>query len=146
MARFMGIDYGLERTGLAVSDLEEKLVFPLETIYFKDFPRRKDFFDALARKIYDEKIDAIVWGLPLSLDGKENLMCAQVRNAAKKLARRTELPFFFMPETLSSFEAEKELNELGINRKKLKGFLDQKAACNILESYLRQYREKSASQ
>lgn len=146
MSRYLGIDYGLERTGLAVSDREGKMVFPLETMYFKDFSRRKDFFDALAVKIGQEKIEAVVWGLPLSLDGKENLMCVQVRNAAQRLAQRTGLPFFFMPETLSSFEAERELCELGLKGKDLKRFLDQKAACNILESYLRQNIEKSAKQ
>lgn len=145
MPRFMGIDYGLERTGLAVSDPEGKIVFPLETMYFKNFPKRSDFFDALAQKSRREKIDALVWGLPLGMDGEENLMCVQVRNAAKRLAHRIELPYFFMPETLSSFEAEKDLRSLGLKGNKLKLFLDQKAACHILESYIRQRAQKRGS-
>lgn len=141
MPKYMCIDYGLERTGLAVSDPEGKVVFPLETMYFKNFSKRGDFFDALAQKIREEKIEALVWGLPLSLDGKENLMCAQVRNAAKRLARRVDLPLFFMQESLSSFEAEKDLRQIGLKGNKIKLYLDQKAACNILESFIKHFEK-----
>ncbi len=132
----MGIDYGLERTGLAVTDPAGKLVFPLETVYFRDFKSRHDFFDSLADRIRNEQIEALVWGLPLSLDGSENLMCTQIRNAAKRLSRRIDIPVFFMPETLSSYEAESDLRSLGLKGEKLKKVLDQQAACRILESWL----------
>lgn len=136
MSKRMGIDYGLERTGLAVTDPGGSLVFPLMTLNFREFKNRHEFFDALSDIIRNEKIEELVWGLPLGLDGSENLMCAQIRNAARRLARRAPLPVHFMPEALSSFEAEDDLKKIGLKGDKLKKALDQRAACRILESWL----------
>lgn len=138
MSRLLGIDYGLERTGLAVTDPGGSLVFPLMTMHFRNFHNRGEFFDELARKIQTEGITACVWGLPQNMDGSENLMCAQVRNAAKRLGRRINIETCFMPEILSSFEAEEDLRKLGLTGKKLKEALDQQAACRILQSFLNQ--------
>lgn len=136
MTKYMGIDYGLERIGLAVTDPGGTLVFPLRTLYFRDFKNRHELFDAFSGIIRNEKIEELVWGLPLGLDGSENLMCAQTRNAVKRLARRAPLPVHFMPEALSSFEAEDDLKKIGLKGEKLKKALDQRAACRILESWL----------
>lgn len=142
MTKFLGIDYGLERTGLAVSDPNGELVFPLLSLKFKNYKKRSDFFDALANVIRTENVEAIVWGWPSARDGQENLICAQVRNAAKRLFRRVELPYCFMPEFLSSFEAEDDLRKIGLKGEKLKEALDQQAAFRILSSYLAQDKNK----
>lgn len=137
MARLIGVDYGLERAGLAVSDPCGKLAFPLMTLYFKDYKNRHEFLDALADIIKKEKAEEVIFGLPLSLDGSENPMCAQMRNTAKRLGRRISAPIHFMPEALSSFEAEEALRAVGLKGEKLKKALDQQAACGILESWIR---------
>ena len=49
--KFVGVDYGLARTGLAVSDPEGRLAFPLETLRLEDFTDRKVFLAALAERI-----------------------------------------------------------------------------------------------
>lgn len=136
MSQFIGIDYGLERTGLAISAPEGSLAFPLTTLELKKFKNRGELFDKLAQIILTENARAIVWGLPLNIDGTENMMCAQVRNASRRLNRRISLPIFFMPEILSSFEAERDLRERGLKGEKLKQKLDQQSACRILTSFL----------
>ena len=62
-------DYGLARTGLAATDPDGILAYPLETIRLDSFPNRRAFLDALAARVLREKPDAVVVGLPLLADG-----------------------------------------------------------------------------
>ena len=75
-------------------------------------------------------------GLPLLDDGTESLTTRQVRNVAQRLRRRLDLPFYWMPELLSSVEAEMDLREAGMKRHRRKAVLDQQAAVRILSSFL----------
>jgi len=134
--KHMGIDYGLARTGLAISDPEGRLVFPVTTLRMADYVNRKAFLAALATKIVAEGAEAVVVGLPLLDDGTDSLSTRQVRNAVARLQRRVSLPFFFMPELLSSEEAWIDLREAGLKRSKRHSVLDQQAAVRILSSFL----------
>lgn len=136
MAKWLGIDYGLERCGLAISDPAGTVVLPVATIGLAGQGSRKAVLDAIAQLALARAAEGIVMGLPLYEDGRENETCAQVRNAARRLKRRLALPFYFMPELLSSFEAAQLL---GRHKKSIKkGALDQLAACRILQSFLAQ--------
>ncbi|MBQ9452025.1 MAG: Holliday junction resolvase RuvX [Desulfovibrio sp.] len=134
--KFVAIDYGLVRTGLAVSDPEERLALPLDTLQLKNFSNRKAFLDALAQRIHVTGAQAVVMGLPLLPDGTESLTTRQVRNVTERLKRRVPLPFFYMPEELSSEEAWADLREAGLARGKRRAVLDQQAAVRILSSFL----------
>lgn len=134
--RFAGIDYGLARTGLAVSDPEGHLAFPVATFHLADFGGRSALLDALAGRILKEGAEAVVMGLPLCEDGSESLTTRQVRNVAGRLKRRLELPFYYMPELLSSVEAAQDLSACGLSRQKARAVLDQQAAVRILSSFL----------
>lgn len=142
MPSFMGIDYGLERSGLAISDSTGEIVVPLRTLALGEFGKRSLFLDGLAALIEKEKIGAVVWGWPLLEDGRESDMCVRVRNIAARLARRVPLPMYLMPEILSSREAESRLRARGLKPQKIKAALDQEAACLILRSFLNLPPEK----
>ena len=131
--RALGIDFGLKRVGLAVSDPTGTLVSPLKTIERKT---RDGLFDELTEIIHNESIDAVVVGLPLSLEGEDTLTTRQARNFAESLGRRTDVPIHLMDERLSSAEAEEELNAAGLRGKKRKMALDSQAAVIILRSWL----------
>lgn len=132
----VGIDYGLERTGLAACDAAGVLAYPLVTLRLGDYPDRRAFLAALAGRVLAEEPEAVVLGLPLREDGTESLTTRQVRNAAGRLMRRIPLPFYWMPELLSSVEAEMDLRDAGLARKRRKAVLDQQAAVRILASFL----------
>ena len=100
--KYLAIDYGQKRTGIAVSDTGGSMAFPRKTILMRT---RAAFFEELLALIEAEATDAIVIGLPINLDGEESLTTRQVRNFSKSLARRTTLPLFWMEEALSSYEA-----------------------------------------
>lgn len=131
--KYLGIDYGLKRTGIAVSDSGGHMAFPRTVLQMETKQRFWDDFLAL---LETEKPDALVVGLPLRSDGSESLTTRQVRNFARSLQRRVSLPIYFMEENLSSLEAESMLREAGKKGKKMLASLDAAAAARILESFL----------
>lgn len=137
--KYMAMDYGLKRVGIAFSEASTRFVFPLCTL---DRSIKKNFYGALQKLVEEYKPTAFVLGLPLRTDGTEGLTTAQVRNFAASLARRYPLPIFFINEFLSSFEAEEDLRAIAqvdhkkMNNQKIKKILDQQAAVRILQSFL----------
>lgn len=138
MAVWLGIDYGIERCGLACTDPSAHVVFPLATLCLASYGNRKALLDAMAQLALKKNVQNLVLGLPVFEDGTENETCRQIRNVAKRIQRRLPLPLYFMPETLSSYEAEQALLATGCRGAKKKAVLDQVAACRILESFLAQ--------
>ncbi len=135
----LGIDYGTKRTGLAVSDPEERFAFPRKTLAMTT---RDAFFAALLQFMEEEHIELVVVGLPLLCDGSEQLMTRQAQNFVERLKRRTDLPVFWMEEVLSSFEAESDLREMNRTGPGIRELVDQQAAARILQSFLNQPRDK----
>ena len=137
--KFLAIDYGQKRVGLAVSDPTAGLAFPLRTIQRET---RKVFFTELLNILHNENIDAVVVGLPLHMDGTDCLATRQTRNFVDSLKRRTTLPLYWMNEVLSSFEAEEDLRQACVNPRKTAYILDQQAAVRILQSFLAQPQDR----
>ncbi len=129
--RYLAIDYGLKRTGLAVCDADETLASPLVVL-----TGQGGLIEKIRRIITDQAVDAIVFGLPLNMDGAEGDQAKRVRDFAAELIKQIGLPLFFQDERLSSFDAEKKLAALGITRKKKKKHLDAVAAATILQTFL----------
>lgn len=138
MVKLLGIDYGLERTGLAVTDATGTMAFPLRALALAQFGNRSALLDEIARECLQNSCEAVVMGLPVLDDNQETEMSRQARNIVKRLKRRLEKPFYYMPEFLSSHEALGLLREAGLSASKIKKALDQQAACQILSSFLAQ--------
>lgn len=131
--KFLAIDYGLKRTGIAVSDPGGTMAFPRDALVM----RGKDaFFADLLALAGSENIGAFVIGLPLYLNGEESETTRMIRNMAARLQRRSPLPVYFMPEALSSWDAEARLREAGKHGKEMWRKIDSAAAVAILESFL----------
>jgi len=133
--KFIGVDYGQKRTGIAVSDPDGRLAFPRRTIIMGT---REAFFTEFLALLEEEEAQAIVVGLPLHTDGTPNLTTRQVENFVARLKRRTPLPVFWMEEVLTSFEAESDLREAGKRGRAVRALIDQQAAVRILETFLNQ--------
>ncbi len=129
--KYLAIDFGIKRVGLAISSFDEVHAFPLCTY---ERTTRDALFDFVLETAEKEGAKAFVIGLPLSMDGSDSLTTSQVRNFSQSLKRRTELPIYLIDETLSSFEAEEFLSH--IKPKDRKKVLDQAAAMQILSSFL----------
>lgn len=128
--RFLGVDWGSKRVGLAVAD-DDAFAVPLKTL-----ERRADIWTTIRREIEAEEIDELVMGLPINMDGTEGRAALRVREAAKELAVQCQKPVHLWDERLSSYEAEQRLLEAGVNKKKSRVVVDQLAAAVILQSFL----------
>lgn len=131
--KYLAIDYGTKRVGIAVSDMDGHFAFPRCTLKRETKAAFWEEFLALLEK---EQPDAIVLGLPLHVDGAECTATRQVRNFAESLKRRTVLPIYWINEVLTSNDAEQRLYEQGLGFAKVKEIVDQHAAAVILESFL----------
>ncbi len=134
--KYLCIDYGLVRTGIAVTDGGGHMAFPRCTIHSPPQSPKTAFFDKLLACIQEEEPQALVVGLPLLEDGSESLTTRQVRNFVARLQRRCPLDVYLMPEFLSSEEAQSDLWESQLRGRKHKDVLDQQAAVRILQSFL----------
>ena len=133
--KYLALDYGLKRVGVAVSDPEGRMAFPRCTLA-RD--TRDGFFSELLALLERERPDAVVLGLPLHVDGTECLTTRQVRNFAASRPRRMALPLYLIDEALTCRLAESDLREAGLSARAIKQVVDQQAAVRILETFLAQ--------
>ncbi len=131
--KYIAIDYGLKRVGLAISDFGGQMAFAKEIIVRRT---RVEFFEKLLKFIEEEQTEAIVVGLALEADGTKGLIATQTTNFIASLRRRTSLPIYIIDEYLSSFAAKEDLKACRLNAKKTKELLDAQAAAHILDSFL----------
>lgn len=131
--RILGIDFGTRRVGLAITDPEGRMAFARKGI---ERTTRDALFAALMDLIEAEGVQAVVVGLPLTLEGEDSLTTRQARNFAESLGRRIPCPVHLMDERLSSAAAEEQLKEAGLCSRKRKERLDSQAAVQILETWI----------
>ena len=132
-SRLLGIDYGQVRIGLAVSDPDRKIAFPLSV-----YVRRGDDADAAYfRNLIDaEQIAALVVGLPLHSGGEEGKKAQEARAFGAWLSTTTNFPVTFFDERFTTVQAESALWEAGLSHKKRQARRDKVAAQIMLQGYL----------
>lgn len=137
--RWMGLDVGQRRIGIALSDPLELFAQGHSVLERQSSPARD--LEALTEIISREKVEGIVVGLPKNLNGTEGVMAEVIREFGRKLEQATGLPLVFWDERLSTVAAERVLLEADLSRKKRKQKIDQVAAVLILQNYL-DYRKR----
>ena len=104
-----GLDLGTETIGLAVSDLSRSLASPRPVIKRKKFTLDAQvLLTALAR----DNAGAAVIGLPVNMDGSEGPRAQATRAFVRNMAEKSDLPFVFWDERLSTVAAERALIEM----------------------------------
>jgi len=137
--RALGIDFGLRRIGLALSDPTGLLARPWKTIARRG--ELKAVADELARAIIelrdeDDGLSAVVLGLPRRLSGDPTDLTPTVSALAGRLKTLTNVPVILQDERLSSREAESLLARREKDWRKRKADLDAASAAVILQDYL----------
>jgi len=128
--RILGIDWGRERMGLAISDPENIIAFPLEVVEVNKVLDRISALD----KIY--KFEKVVIGLPLRTDGKCGEVAEEVYKFSDELTKVIHCGIVFQDERFSSKEVEKILSKGKIRAKVKKQIKDKIAAARILQNFL----------
>lgn len=133
--RYLAIDYGLKRLGLALCDPAEGVVSPL-CQWSVGGSRPEHTMEKLQDVIREYEIDAVVVGLPLHMDGSEGEQAKLSRRFAEQLGQLVHIPVHLQDERLSSMAADEMLAESGFSKTKQKSRRDMLAACDILREFL----------
>lgn len=131
--RLLGIDYGSVRLGLAISDAQRKLAFPLETRTRQGQTADAAYFRTLIER---EEVGGLVVGLPVHLDGREGVKAQEARRFGAWLAEICGLPVVFYDERFTTVLAESALWEAGLTHKNRRQRRDKVAAQMLLQAYL----------
>jgi putative holliday junction resolvase len=138
--RFLGLDIGEVRIGVAVSDELGMIASPVAMI-----PRKSDVAAELRKLIAKYGPARLIVGLPVGLSGREGPQAQATREFAEVLAVNVGLPLEYYDERMSSSIAEAALISQGTRREKRKQNIDAMAAAVILQGYLDNQRWKTAS-
>jgi putative Holliday junction resolvase len=129
--RYLAIDYGIRRTGLAICDAAETIASPLAVIEV-----RKELTKKIADLVKSENVGAVVLGLPLNMDDSTGPQAKLVLQFAGQLKQYIDIPVYFQDERLSSFAAEEKMAAAGIKKGRKRKPLDAVAAAEILQAFL----------
>lgn len=131
--RWLGVDFGERRIGLAISDPDGRVAVPLGTLARTSDRAAAAEIAAIARR---ERVGRLVVGEPRTLEGGRGPAAERARRFAVRLARETGLPCDLIDEALTSHEAAARLRRAGLDRRKRPGSLDAVAAQIMLEDAL----------
>jgi putative Holliday junction resolvase len=131
--RYLGVDLGRARIGLALADDVLRTARALRTVR-----RRGDDEDLeeIARVAGEYEVSRAVLGLPLNMDGSEGASARLSRRFAPKLERALGVPVELFDERLTTFEADARLRERGVSAKDRREQVDAEAAAVILQGWL----------
>ena len=132
--RFLAVDVGGKRTGLALGDSLTRMAMPVEVLHV---PRGPALLEAIAKAVRTHAPDAIVMGLPLNMDGTEGPAVEQARAFAAEVRARTGLEVHLQDERLTSYEADQRMARTGRTHGEKKELRDALAAAALLEDFLR---------
>lgn len=133
--KFIGIDYGSKRVGIAISDEEGKFAFP-----YKILSNSMELVDTIHNICGEEEISAIVLGLSHDLSGKPNKIMGSIEELKHNLEKELDLPVYLQKEFMTTVEARgrvgKEVNNARKISKGQSSQADASAAALILQRYL----------
>ena len=138
MAILLGLDVGDTRIGVALSDELGVAAHPLCTLTRKN---RKVDLIAISDLVSIHKVECIVIGLPISLDGSIGAQAEKVQKFAQRLEHVIDIPIEFQDERFTTAEAEEILRELNKDTKEQKELIDEVSAVIILDDYLNRDQE-----
>jgi putative holliday junction resolvase len=133
--RYLAIDFGDRRIGLAVSDFDKQIAFPRENM---TYDKPKDAIQKIRDFCEKEQVTKVIVGLPVSMDGSVGERFVKTHEFGAKLKGAIDpIPVEYFDERLTTKRAEQLLREQGVGSKHQKGAKDMISAQVILDAYLR---------
>jgi putative Holliday junction resolvase len=138
--RLVGIDFGMSRLGLALSDERQIIATPFQTLQAEKKTEQTiaKILTVLTQieQSYACEIEEIIVGLPLMMSGRTGFQADEVKHFVQLLSQATSIPVQTWDERLSTVQAERSLRESQMTRKKRSKVVDIVSAAIILQSYL----------
>ncbi|MFH1639545.1 MAG: Holliday junction resolvase RuvX [Chloroflexota bacterium] len=138
MKRFLALDIGDMRIGVAMSDPEGILASPF--IIMERIDETKDI-EGISRIITEKDVGRVIVGLPRSLSGALGAQAAKVKKFTGKLQGLVDVPVEFRDERLTTVTAQRLMREARTKKSPRKKRDDAIAAAVLLQSYLDEVRE-----
>ena len=130
--RLIGIDFGLSKVGLSISDPLKIISIPLKVIKYK---KREELLRKLQGIAMENDVKSFVIGYPLNMNNKKNEMTKLVDELFEEL-KNLNFNVFLQDERLSSESAKKIMREQNIKTGNNKEHIDLIASTIILQSFL----------
>jgi putative Holliday junction resolvase len=137
MERYLGIDLGEKRVGLAVSDPTLTIAQPLKTIPYKKF---KTLISDLKEVIKSYSISKIIVGLPITMKGTYSQKTHDTVAMVEKIQNVLSIPIEMFDERLTTVQAHQTIHQMGKKPSRVRDKVDQLAAVHLLQNYLDQER------
>ena len=132
MSRIIGIDFGLSKVGIAISDPSGIISMPLETIRYKN---QKELIEVIKKIALEKNVKTLVIGYPLNMNFKEKNM-TEIIDKFKIVMENNNFAIHLEDERLSSQYAKKIMIQQDIKTGKNKEMVDLLSASIILQTYL----------
>ena len=132
LGQVLALDYGIKRTGVALSDPTGTIVRPLELVKKAN---SSDGIDTILRLIASHDVTRVVVGLPVGLGGDETTQTARSRSFAARLRSLVEVDVDLHDERFTSRLADHTMTTTGTDASR-----DSLAACHLLESWMEAHR------
>ena len=132
-SRLLGIDLGTKRIGIAISDYNQKIATPLQTL---DKSKLGKLIDELESIITEYNIKGIIIGNPINMDGTYGKSSQSAKDIAINISNKIDIPVSLWDERLSTVGAFNLSSELDINVSKREKDIDKFAAAFILQGAL----------
>ena len=131
--KYLGVDYGDKRTGIAECDVSGLLASGIGTVSEGGM---RNTAERVAREAESRGCKKIIVGLPKNMDGTEGFRAEAVRAFGEILASLTEIPVEYYDERMSTMQAYRFLDGAGTFGKKRKAVIDTLSAEIILQNYI----------
>ncbi len=130
--KYLGVDYGTKRTGLAISDVSGRVAVLKETI---EVESQDEVIARMKEIVEEDDVETVVIGLPINMEGEQTEMTERVERFVEKLRNHIDIPVQTTDERLTTEMAKKLLR--GLKKKER----DQVAAQILLQNFLDELKE-----
>ncbi|HEV3268693.1 MAG TPA: Holliday junction resolvase RuvX [Acidimicrobiales bacterium] len=132
MTRFLGLDPGSVRCGVAITDSSATMAFPRPALANDD-----NLLASLRTLIEEELVGAVIVGRPVALSGNETSSTRDADALFRDLVEAfTEIPVIQWDERLTTYEAQRSLSQAGLKAKEHRDHVDSAAAVIMLQNYV----------
>lgn len=133
MSRYLGIDFGEKRVGVAISDPTCTISRSLTTI---EYSSQQKLLQELKKITQEFRVQKVILGLPVTMKGSDSRKTQEVRQFSEKLKLVLNLPIELIDERLTTSQAHFVMRQLGKKPSRNKKMVDRIAAQGILQTYL----------
>ena len=132
-SRLLGIDLGTKRIGISISDYNQKIATPLQTL---EKSKQVKLIDKLESIIGENDIKGIIIGNPINMNGTYGKSSQSAKDTAINISNKFNIPVSLWDERLSTVGAFNLSSELDVNVSKREKHIDKFAATFILQGAL----------